>query len=311
MTLSMSPVTTDVHAGTPDTGGRPPRGRHGVPLLLQATAMLGLGALLYPAASDWFATLEHDADVSGYIEQVDAMPDAARQSALRDAEAYNARMPAGVLRDPFSAAASAEESTADYAAYGQLLSVDGGDIIGELDYPALRITLPIRHGTGDDAISEGVGHLYGSSLPIGGPSTHSVLTSHSGLVYASLFTQLTRADRDDVFTVTVLGDTHWYRVDRIDTVEPDDTEALQIVNGEDHVTLITCTPIGINSHRLLVRGTRIDAPEASAAGAVAIAGDGRSAGFPWWALAFVGGSSLSAWILFAPVKRRREKEASA
>src|SRR5690606_16774039 len=118
-------------------------------------------ALLYPAAADWFATLGHNAEVSGYVEHVDAMPDAARQSALAVAEAYNARMPVGVLRDPFSTTASDEEITADYAAYERLLSIDAAGVIGELDYPALDIALPIRHGTSDQVLSQGVGHLYG------------------------------------------------------------------------------------------------------------------------------------------------------
>ncbi len=280
-----------------------------VPVALQVTAMLGLGALLYPAGADWFATLAHNADVSGYVGQVDGMPTAERRAALAAAEAFNARMPQGELRDPFSSAASDAERGADYAAYRQLLSVDGSDVIGELSYPELHIGLPIRHGTANDVISAGVGHLYGSSLPVGGPSTHSVLTAHSGLVNASLFTPLTGAALGDVFDVTVLGETRYYQVDSITTVEADDTGSLRIVDGEDYVTLITCTPIGINSHRLLVRGTRIAPPVAT--GTEVIAGDGREAGFPWWAVAFVGGSSIVAWLLFAPRRRRRYEEATA
>ncbi len=309
MTLMTHPTPERADASVAEK--RVTRGRIGVPLLLQATAMLGIGALLYPTAAEWVATLEHNSEVSGYVERADALPDSAKLTALAAAEAYNARMPLGPLRDPFATATSADALTADDAAYDALLGVDGSDVIGELDYPELGISLPIRHGTSDEVISQGVGHLYGSSLPIGGPSTHSVLTSHSGLVNASLFTPLSGARTGDVFSVAVLGETRWYRVDHIATVAPDETDALQIVDGEDHITLVTCTPIGINSHRLLVRGTRIDGPEGDA-GTTAIAGDGRDAGFPWWALIFLGGSAATAWILFAPGRRRRDgEEASA
>lgn len=308
MTL-MTPSTSE-RADAAVAGRRRTRRSIGVPILLQVTAMLGIGALLYPTAADWFATLEHDSEVSGYVERAEALPDAAKRSALADAEAYNALMPNGPLRDPFGAAASADALTSEFAAYDSLLGVAGSDVMGELDYPGLGISLPIRHGTSDEVITQGVGHLYGSSLPIGGPSTHSVLTSHSGLVNASLFTPLADARTGDVFSVAVLGDTHWYRVDLITTVAPDETDALRIVDGDDHITLVTCTPIGINSHRLLVRGTRIDAPDDDAARTV-IAGDGRTAGFPWWSLAFLGGSAVTAWILFAPARRRRGEEADA
>lgn len=283
-----------------------------VPALLQVLAMVGLGALVYSSAADWFATLNHNSEVSGYVRQVEQLPDPQRQAKLQVARDYNAHMPAGVLRDPYlTATADSAADDSAYAIYKEVLAVSDNGVIGQLTYQRLGINLPVYHGTSDDVLRKGVGHLYGSSLPIGGPSTHSVLTSHSGLLNASLFTPLPKAKVGDTFQINVLGETHWYEVDSIETVLPEETEHLTIVDGHDYATLITCTPIGINSHRLLVRGTRIEAPIAEAGSGV-IAGDGQSAGFPWWAVVFLGGSAAVAAILFTPPKshskRTRTKE---
>ncbi|MFT4231600.1 MAG: class C sortase, partial [Leucobacter sp.] len=308
-------------AGSPDPAPRPTRvaERRGagwaLPALLQLVAMAGLGALLYSPAADWFSTLHHDGEVSGYVREVDALPESTRLGALDAAREYNAHLPAGVLRDPYADDAVDDELLADagYRAYEQVLSVGDSGVIGRLGYPRLGIGLPVYHGTSDAVLSKGVGHLYGSSLPVGGPSTHAVLTSHSGLVRASLFTPLTEARLGDVFQLVVLGETHYYEVDRIETVLPEQTESLAIVDGEDYVTLITCTPIGVNSHRLLVRGVRVPPPDG--AGDRAVAGDGRTAGFPWWAAGFAAGSGIVALLLFAPSRcasdRRRDPDAAA
>ncbi|MCB1273789.1 MAG: class C sortase [Leucobacter sp.] len=266
--------------------------------------MIGIGALLYPTASDWFATLNHNAEISGYTEVVSGMTDEAREAKLEVARAYNTLMPAGPLRDPYSylPGETAIEDAAGYAAYTDVLKVSDNGVIGEIVYPRLNIGLPIYHGTTEAVLSKGVGHLYGSSLPVGGPSTHAVLTSHSGLVRASLFTELPNAALGDTFQVTVLGETHYYRVDDIRTVIPGDTSSLAIVDGKDYVTLFTCTPIGVNSHRILVRGVRIPPPTTAGTD---VAGDGKQAGFPWWALIFLGASSGTGYMLFAPPRSRR------
>lgn len=280
-----------------------------VPLVLQLFAMVGIGALLYSSAADWFSTLNHDSEISGYVESVEQLTGPERTEALDIARDYNAHMPQGVLRDPYSTPQDAARNDA-YALYAEILRVSDNGVIGELSYPSLGIGLPVYHGTSEEVLRKGVGHLYGSSLPVGGPSTHSVLTSHSGLLNASLFTRLPEAKLGDTFTVQVLGERHWYRVDHIETILPEQTEMLQIVPDEDIVTLITCTPIGINSHRIVVQGTRIDPP--ADAGRHAVEGDGRTAGFPWWAVIFVGGSALTGYLLFAPPsRRRREADATA
>ncbi|HMS36455.1 MAG TPA: class C sortase [Arachnia sp.] len=275
------------------------------PVLLQLAAMVGVGALLYPYAADWFSTLGHDAQISGYVRKVEAMPDEERRGLLAVARDYNDRLPPGMLRDPYRAD-SADDSLRSDAAYEEYLRVlpasdDGA--IGLLTYPRLGISLPILPGNDDATLARGVGHLYGSSLPVGGPSTHSLLTSHSGLIHASLFTALPRAEVGDAFEVSVLGETLHYRVDGVETVLPEATETLRIVDGEDRVTLFTCTPIGVNSHRLLVHAVRVPGPAPSPS--QAIPGDGRAAGFPWWALAFLAGSGAFAFVIFARPRGRR------
>ena len=278
-----------------------------VPALLQIGAMIGIGALVYSSAADWFSTLNHNSEVSGYVEAVEQLPSPEREAKLELAREYNSHMPQGILRDPYSASSDENDEDAAYQSYLEVLRVSDNGVIGELSYPSLAIGLPIYHGTSDEVLSKGVGHLYGSSLPVGGPSTHTVLTSHSGLLNAALFTRLPSAELGDIFKITVLGETHYYEVDQLETVLPDQTDGLRIVSGEDYVTLITCTPIGINSHRMLVRGVRVEAP-AETPGSGIVAGDGKTAGFPWWAIIFAAGSAASAYLLLVPAKPRRRKK---
>lgn len=263
------------------------------------------GVLLYPSAADWFARLSHNAEISGYTEEVASLSESERSAAMRVAHEYNALMPQGVLRDPFSEGSVDEiAETRAFGLYTEMLRVNESPVMGAVDYPALDISLPVFHGTSDEVLTKGAGHLYGSSLPIGGPGTHSVLTSHSGLAQASLFTPLTRAQHGETFTVKVLGETHHYRVKSIQTVLPNEVDALRIVDGSDAVTLITCVPVGINSHRLLVTGERLDTPSTSPTHTT-LQGDGMVAGFPWWAVWFVAGNSVVAWGLFSKPRARR------
>lgn len=289
-----------------------PRRPLAVPIALQLIAMLGLGVLLTPLAADWFSTLGHNADRSGYVRAVAGLSDSEREAGFDAAREYNAHLPETALLDPYlqpsasdpsaSEDTDASDSAAAYAAYEEILRVAGSDAIAEVVYPRLNIGLPLYHGTGDAAITRGVGHLYGSSLPVGGPSTHAVLTSHSGQVRASLFTKLPQARVGDVFEVRVLGETLFYRVEDVETVEPFVTDSLNVVAGEDRVTLFTCTPIGVNSHRFLVHGVRI--PEPRGPGGLSLGGDGVIAGFPWWLLAWLLGSGAVAYLLFVPRRAR-------
>lgn len=277
-------------------------------IVLQVLAMVGLGALLWPTGANWVSTLFHDGEISGYTSSVGAMPESERLAALDIAYDYNQHLPAGMLRDPYTSPDDPEDAAA-YEAYAQILKVQGTQAIGSLTYPAVGIGLPIFHGTSDKVLREGVGHLFGSSLPVGGPGTHTALTSHSGQLNAKLFDNLHKAKEGQTFHITVLGETTYYEVDQVIAVLPEEVEHLQIVPGEDYVTLITCTPIGVNSHRLLVRGTRVPAPDTSGSGV--IEGDGKGAGFPWWLIAFIGGSAAVGYLLFAPPKKKDEEDSDA
>lgn len=290
-------------ADTAGTSAPVPRRRSlWVPILLQVIAMVGIGALVYPLAADWFSSLAHNAERSGYVREVSSLTEAERSAALDAARSYNEQLSESLLLDPYSNEDTSALQSAHpaYEEYQAVLALNGTSVIGDLNYPRLNIGLPVYHGAGEDAITRGVGHLYGSSLPVGGPSTHAVLTSHSGLVHASLFSKLPAAKLGDTFELRVLGETLYYQVDSIETFEPFVTDSLRVREGEDRVTLFTCTPIGVNSHRLLVSAVRIDPPAGSDR---AVTGDGLRAGFPWWTLVFLGGSAAVAALLFAPPRR--------
>ncbi|RMB61872.1 class C sortase [Tessaracoccus antarcticus] len=263
-------------------------------VLMQAVIILGVVLLLYPTAADWFSSRQHNSETSGYVQAVEKVAPEVRRDLLDIANDYNSRMPQGPLRDPYAGEISAEEEGAAYAAYERMLEASANGVIGSLVYEGVGVDLPIYHGTGEDVLAKGVGHLYGSSLPVGGPGTHSVLTSHSGLVHATLFSNMPKKTAlGDVFSVDVLGEPHYYRVDQILTVLPNQTESLKIVANEDYITLITCTPIGINTHRLLVRGTRIPPPLVETEPGFWVPGDGVVAGFPWWAVGLGAGVFFS------------------
>ena len=277
-------------------------------VILQILAMLAIGMLVYPQGADWLSRIGHNAEVSGYVARVAETPSEERQRILEAAYAYNDQLEPGPLTDPYTSLAEDEALRSElYLAYEEMLRVSGTDAIGTLSYPTVGIGLPLYHGTADDTISRGIGHLYGTSLPVGGPDTHSVLTSHSGLPHAQLFSPLHKTKVGDTFWISVLGEDHYYRVERIETVLPGETDSLEIIAGEDWVTLFTCTPIGVNTHRLMVHAVRIpDQEAAEIEGIEGLAGDGVTLGFPWWAVWFVGGSVAVGWLLFAP--RRGSKK---
>lgn len=191
--------------------------------------------------------------------------------AFEAAQAYNRRLAAsgqpvmGEAIDPFTAAAGGsqareEDSQASKDTEYQSLLDAGNGVMGSIVIPKISVDLPIYHGTSERVLASGSGHLYGSSLPVGGTDTHAVLTGHRGLVEALMFTRLDEMQVGDYFYVKVMGETLGYQVDRITVIEPDDTSQLKIVPGEDRVTLMTCTPYGVNTHRLLVSGVREPIP---------------------------------------------------
>ena len=217
-------------------------------LLLVLVFVAGLSLLLYPTIADAYNSYLQSRIILSYSEQVDAMETAAYEAEMAQAKAYNARL---LEREhPYKLTEELEEQ------YWQMLDIS--QIMGYVEIPTIDVTLPIAHGTEKDTLEDYVGHLKWSSLPVGGESTHSVISGHRGLPSSELFTNIDRLEIGDVFYIHVLGQTLEYWVDQINVVLPTDYTNLGIVEGRDYVTLMTCTPYGINSHRLLVRGIRID-----------------------------------------------------
>ena len=221
--------------------------------------LIALGITLYPMISTWYNE-RHQAEVHiHYQEKVEQVDNTKLIEAKELAVAYNQTiLPGAQDEDSFSKEAllSASEN------YGSLLNLAGDGIMGYVEIPTIGVTLPIYHGTNNSTLERGVGHLLGSSLPVGGESTHSVLTAHSGMASAKMFSDLDRLKTGDIFFLDVLGEKLAYQVDQIKTVLPYDTTFLQTEIGNDLCTLVTCTPFGVNTHRLLVRGTRIEYEEA-------------------------------------------------
>ena len=231
------------------------KGNHLITILLVLIFLLGLSLLLYPAVSDYWNSKHQTRAIAVYSEEVSGLDKEQYQALWADAAAYNAS-----LRERDNAYLLTEEQK---AAYEQLLNVSGLGIMGYIEIPSIDCSLPIYHGTEESVLQIAIGHLEWSSLPVGGESTHCVLSGHRGLPSAKLFTNLDKLQEGDVFMLRVLDEVLTYEVDQILIVEPQEIAALQIAEGEDLCTLVTCTPYGINTHRLLVRGHRIEnAPEA-------------------------------------------------
>lgn len=224
--------------------------KHFSTILLILTFFAGLALLLYPTLSDYVNSLHQSKAISAYAESVENMDTEKYEAILAAAKQYNAVL----AQSP----QSYERTDEEQEQYSQLLNVDGNGVMGYIEIPAIDVSLPIYHGTSDRVLNSSIGHLDWTSLPVGGESTHCVLSGHRGLPSAKLFTNLDKLVVGDTFLLRTLDEVLTYEVDQILIVEPDDTEALQIVPGEDYCTLVTCTPYGINTHRLLVRGHRIE-----------------------------------------------------
>lgn len=192
--------------------------------------------------------------MESYQEKTDIMDQKIKEKVLDEARGYNENLLRSSIQltDPFKT----KKINGETVFYNNILNVDRSEIMGYVKIPCISVDLPIYHGTSAEVLERGIGHLAASSFPIGGESTHAVLTGHTGLSSAKLFTDLTEMKKGDLFFIHVLDKKLAYRVDRITVVKPEDTRNLQIIDGEDHVTLLTCTPYGVNDHRLLVRGKR-------------------------------------------------------
>lgn len=227
--------------------------------------LAGLSLLLYPLVANQWNNHRQKLLISNY-ERIVADKEAAGNidyaAEMKKAEAYNDALLPSILPDSF---AVADASTETDSSYEDSLNIAGDGMMGIVEIPKIAIKLPIYHGTGDEVLQKAAGHLEGSSLPIGGESTHAVISAHRGLPSASLFTDLDQLEIGDHFLIHVLDETLCYEVDQILVVDPEDTSALAVEDGEDLVTLLTCTPYGVNTQRLMVRGHRVPYEEQAVA----------------------------------------------
>ena len=217
-------------------------------IILILVFFVGLSVMLYPTLSDYVNQLHQSRAVATYAEDVDNLTDADYSAYFEAADAFNAQIAA----DP-DALFHADRFTS----YNATLDVTGTGIMGYITIEKIGVELPIYHGTSDGVLQIAAGHLEGTSLPVGGGSTHAVISAHRGLPSAKLFTNLDQLEVGNTFTITILDRVLTYEVDQIATVLPSDTSLLQIEDEQDLVTLVTCTPFGVNTHRLLVRGHRV------------------------------------------------------
>ena len=229
-------------------------GKRIIPLIMAGCICLGGCILLaYPKVSQWLNGLHQSAVIADYSSAIDGLDDEEAQRELKRAEDYNDHLTETVaLTDPF------ETKLTENDQYSTLLNFTDEGVMGYIEIPKINILLPIYHGVSSDVLSKGISHLPETSLPVGGKSTHCVLAGHSGMSNARLFTDLPKLQNGDVFYLHIYNKTLTYTVDQVKKVLPTDTSDLQIVDGEDYVTLVTCVPIAVNSHRLLVRGTRTE-----------------------------------------------------
>ena len=218
--------------------------------LLVLIFFAGLSLLVYPSFSDYWNSLRQSRLVAEYMGNVSSLAEKQKQVFFEDAAAYNEEL----AQLPMHFNLTPEEQVR----YENTLDVSGTGVMGYLEVPKINVSLPIYHNTDKAILEFAIGHLAGTSLPVGGPSTHAVLTGHTGLPSARLLTDLEELELGDVFYVQVMTETLTYEVDQIRTVLPEVTKDLAIVPGEDYCTLVTCTPYGVNTHRLLVRGHRIE-----------------------------------------------------
>lgn len=219
--------------------------------------LAGLSLLLYPFVANEWNNYRQKRLISTYESQVSELEAEGAidyEAEWKRAEAYNKALLPSILPDSFAIASAADEPDKEYMS---CLNITDDGMMGIVEIPKINIKLPIYHTTDEDVLAKAAGHLEGSSLPIGGENTHAVISAHRGLPSAALFTDLDKLKEGDHFLIHVLDDTLCYEVDQISVVEPEETNSLAVEDGEDLVTLLTCTPYGVNSHRLLVRGHRV------------------------------------------------------
>ncbi|MFJ4170862.1 class C sortase [Paenarthrobacter sp. NPDC089714] len=286
----------------------------GVALLVALAMMSGSALLLYPAAAAWFSAVDQSHEIDKLTQGIKDLGAETLHSRLNEAREYNQSLSGGgadiAANERLPLAKEPRDGTGQK--YLDMLRGDSEGLMARIRIPSIKVDLPIYHGTSDAVLEHGVGHLEGTALPVGGPSTHSVLTGHRGLATSELFNDLDKVKADDTFTIEVFGEVLTYRVVETLIVEPEETESLLIQPGKDLLTLVTCTPLGINSHRILVTGERVIPTPQAEVDAAGISPD--VPGYPWW-MVIGGGVVVTAvayvWLSGRPTRSTRSQSAAA
>ena len=217
---------------------------------LLALFFIGVGLLVYPSFSDYWNTFHQSRVIMKYADRVSNMNKDEYARLIKEANQYNQELQKTGIKWNMT--------DAEKASYNRYLDFESSGVMGYITIPKINVELPIYHGTSDSILQTSIGHIEGSSLPVGGLGSHTILSGHRGLPSARLFTNLDQLAAGDTFTLTVLNETYTYEVDQIRIVEPTDLSSLQLEPGKDYCTLVTCTPYGVNTHRLFVRGHRVE-----------------------------------------------------
>lgn len=276
-------------------------------VFMVAGFLIGLSIVLYPLISNAWNTRREERLFQEYVEQ-NAMESTVDYALEWDkAQNYNNGLQPIILPDSFVTAVT---PYTDDTVYASCLNVSGDGLMGYISIPKIDVKVPVYHSTEEEILEKGAGHLHGSSLPVGGESTHAVLAAHRGLPSASLFTDLDQLKEGDQFYLYILDDILAYEVDRIQVVEPEQTDALCVERGKDQVTLLTCTPYGINSHRLLVRGSRVPYDEQEAEEQSRQKVKGMNTNYLFWVLIGIGSSGLFMLMIYlikVLIRRQRRR----
>ncbi|WP_342999826.1 class C sortase [Coprococcus comes] len=280
-------------------------------LMIGIIFLAGLSLLLYPFVANQWNNYRQKQLISSYeqtVSQKEASNGIDYDAELKKAEAYNEALLPSILPDSFAIAAASEEDQT----YMNTLNIAGDEMMGIVEIPKIDIKLPIYHTTEEDVLKQAAGHLEGSSLPIGGKSTHAVISAHRGLPSASLFTDLDQLKKGDHFLIHVLNKTLCYEVDKISVVKPEETSALAVEEGEDLVTLLTCTPYGVNTERLLVRGHRVPYEEQKVADEkTPLSGISLHTNYLLWVIVGLAVTAFFILVLYLKEKKLKQKALEA
>lgn len=278
-------------------------------LVPASLALVGMLVLSYPHVANWLSQYNQSKIISSYSEEIESVRPSADIQLVKAAE-YNRALSSGAVYEANSNIPTGSgELSDDSLQYDHMLRANDSGLMARIRIPKINVDLPIYHGTSDETLLAGAGHLQGTSLPVGGASTRSVITAHRGLANAKMFTDLDQVDKGDTFSVEVFGEALTYRVFDKKVVDPSETEALRVEADRDLVTLVTCTPLGINSHRILLTGERILPTPVE--DVKAVGERPKVPFFPWWAIWIpVGTALIGVYIWWAGLPRRTKKRTS-